>query len=135
MSYLRKWRQKKCAAHACKKRLQQELAPAVVESQVDVAMSPPRIDLTLDDETDSDGQCNWDGTINNNYFESDSDSDFTFFGEEALASESNGFSEFDDDKLLQMALNNKAALLLKTTLYQELIKDRETTDWKKAEKK
>ena len=60
MSYLRKRRQKEHAAHARKGRLQQELAPTAIESQVDVVMSP-RIDLTLDDETDSDGQCDWDG--------------------------------------------------------------------------
>ena len=60
MSYLRKRRQKEHAAHAHKGRLQQELAPTAIESQVDVVMSP-QIDLTLDDKTDSDGQCDWNG--------------------------------------------------------------------------
>ena len=119
MSYLRKQCQKKHAAYAHKGRLQQELASTAIESQVDVVMSPPQIGLTLDDETNSNSQCDGDGTINNNYFESDSDSDFIFFGKKASASESNGFSEFDNNKLLQIALNDKAALLLKTTLYQD----------------
>jgi len=87
-----------------------------------VANSPLRINRTLDDG-DSDGQCDWDGTINHYRFETDSDLDFTCPANEASDTDSDGFSEFGDDELLQMALNSEAELLKKPTAYQEIMKN------------
>ena len=69
-------------------------------------------------QTDSDGQCDWDGTINNYCFKTDSDSDFTYPGDEASDAKSDKFSEFGDEELLQMALESEAALLEKLMAYK-----------------
>ena len=140
MSYLRKRHQKNHAARARQERLasqrDKEPPPTATESQAaNVAQAPLQIDLTLDDKTDSNGQCDWDGTINNYGFKTDSDADFTCSGDEASDVESDGFSEFGDDELLQLALRSEAVLLAKPIAYHKIMKKKESREWKKAERK
>ncbi|KAG5647657.1 hypothetical protein H0H81_007543, partial [Sphagnurus paluster] len=121
---------RKSAAHAREAKLQKRKAAKSLAMIPDDAeqFPPPEIDLT--GESDSEGGCDWDGTVNHYFFETDSD--YSCSGEDSDSDD--GFSEFDDEELLQ-ALSHEAELLNQTTPYEALVKNSVTADWRKVEKK
>ena len=96
----------------------------------DLAPSPPRIDLTQD--SDSDGECGWDGTVNHYLSETSSaygpgDSEVSDTGSE--------YSEVDEGEVLELVTEVQQAQIRKLSPYEEIKTNLGTIDWKKAERK
>lgn len=121
------------AARAREARLNQQQSANPGFEEINSENTAPKSNLAL--EINSDEECCWEGGVNHTL---SSDSEFyqTEGESEESTSDSEEFSEVEDEDLLRSLQENLAQelkMLASPTPYQEVLQNLTTKDWKKAE--